>query len=89
MEQYNIYWRNEYIGRLSIDKATGRHAYEPNPEEVAKVKEETVLLTEMVNGTNGFVAPIPFFKNRLQNMKRAGLSELRCHTDHFVMKRHR
>lgn len=89
MEQYNVYWKNEYIGRLTVDQTTGQHAYEPHQDGVAKVKEETVLLIEMVDGTNGFVAPIPFLQNRLQNMKRAGLSEARCHTDYFVIKLHR
>ena len=89
VEQYNVYWKNEYIGRLIVDNTTGQHSYEPCPEGVEKVKEETVLLVEMVNGTDGFVAPIPFFQNRLQNMKRIGGEEIGYHTDYFVMKRHR
>lgn len=88
MEQYNVYWKNVYIGRLTVDNTTRQHFYEPYPEGVEKVKEKAILLVKMINGTDGFVTPIPFFQNRLYNMKRAGLEEIGYHTDYFVMKRY-
>lgn len=87
MEFYEVYWKDTYIGRLTVDGSAGKHSYEPDPEGVAKVKEDTVLLVEMVNGTSGFVKPIPFFQERLYYMKRNGFDEIRYHTDYFVIKR--
>lgn len=87
MEYYEVYWKDTYIGKLTVDNAVGKYSYEPDPEGVEKVKEETFLLVEMVKGTDGFVEPIPFFQERLYNMKRNGLDEIRYHTDYFLIKR--
>lgn len=54
---------------------------------VDTVKEKTVLIVEVERGTNGFVPPIPFFQNRIRNMKRANLEGIRYHTDHFILQR--
>lgn len=87
MELYEVYYKDIFLGILKVDTIADKYEYTPNEKSVQQVKEETWLIREMVEGTDGFVAPIPFFQSRLMNMKRNELSELRYHTDYFVIKR--
>ena len=87
MEHYEVYYRDTFLGMLTVDTAADRYAYVPCQDAVAQVKEEVALIREMVEGTAGFVPPIPFFQSRLRNMRRFGLSELHYHTDYFCIKR--
>lgn len=85
IEIYDIYYREYHIGVLMIDSATNLYRYEPNADGVAKVQKIAPLDYNMVHGTDGFVPPIPFFEERIRNMKRWGLTELNYHTDYFCI----
>lgn len=87
MEQYEVYYKDIFLGTLKVDTTADMYEYTPDMEAVQLVKEEVFLIPEMTEGTNGFVAPIPFFQNRIRNMKRSGLKKLRYHTDWFGMIR--
>ena len=87
MEIYKLSFQDTFLGTLTVDAVTGRYAFEPDPAGVEAVKDKTVLIVEVERGTNGFVPPIPFFQNRIHNMKRAGLEEIRYHTDYFILRK--
>lgn len=87
MEIYKLRFQDTFLGTLTVDTVTGKYAFEPDLAGVEAVKEKTVLTVEIEKGTNGFVPPIPFFQNRIQNMKRAHLEEIRYHTDYFVLRK--
>lgn len=87
MEIYKLHFQDTFLGTLTVDTVTGKYAFEPDLAGVEAVKEKTVLTVEIEKGTNGFVSPIPFFQNRIQNMKRAHLEEIRYHTDYFVLRK--
>lgn len=87
MEIYKLSFQDTFLGTLTVDSDTGKYAFEPDLEGVEVVKEKTVLIVEVERGTNGFVPPIPFFQNRIRNMKRAHLEEIRYHTDYFVLRK--
>ena len=89
MDIYKLSFKDTFLGTLRVDADTGKYAFEPNPAGVEAVKDETVLTVEIERGTNGFVPPIPFFQNRIMNMKRADLEEIRYHTDYFVLRKER
>lgn len=87
MEIYTLSFRDTFLGTLTVDTDTGKYAFEPDFAGVDAVKEETFLIVEIERGTNGFVPPIPFFQNRIRNMKRNNLEEIRYHTDYFVLRK--
>ena len=86
-EVYVLHYQDTFLGTLMVDTVTGRHSFEPDFSGVEAVKQETVLIVEILEGTKGFVPPIPFFQNRIWNMKRARLEEIRYHTDYFVLRK--
>lgn len=86
MDTYNLSFQDTFLGTLTVDPATGMHAFAPDFSGVNAVKEQTVLIVEVERGTDGFVPPIPFFQNRIQNMERAHLEEIRYHTDYFLLQ---
>lgn len=87
MEIYELKFKDTFLDILTVDTATGQYAFEPDFAGVDAVKEETFLIVEITKGTQGFVPPIPFFQNRIMNMKRAGLEIIRYHTDYFVLQK--
>ena len=87
MEFYKLSFQDTFLGTLTVDTVTGKYAFEPDFAGVDAVKEKTVLIVDVAKGTNGFVPPIPFFQNRICNMKRANLEEIRYHTDYFVLQK--
>ena len=87
MEFYKLSFQDTFLGTLTVDTVTGKYAFEPDFAGVDAVKEKTVLIVEVERGTNGFVPPIPFFQNRIRNMKRTHLEEIRYHTDYFILQR--
>ncbi len=84
---YQLFYREFLIGVLEVDPETNKHRFTSNMEGVKAAKEMTSLTKEMVEGTDGFVDPIPFFQNRLMNMERNGLDEINYQTDYFLLKR--
>lgn len=86
-EVYVLHYQDTCLGTLTVDTVTGQHSFEPDFSGVEAVKQETVLIVEILEGTKGFVPPIPFFQNRIQNMKRTRLEEIRYHTDYFVLRK--
>ncbi len=86
MIMYQLFYREHLIGVLEVNPEN-KHKFTPNEEGVKLAKEITSLTKEMMEGTDGFVEPIPFFQNRLMNMERNGLSEINYQTDYFLLKR--
>ncbi len=87
MEIYKLSFQDTFLDTLTVDTDTGKYSFKPDFAGVEAVKEKTVLIVEVERGTNGFVPPIPFFQNRIRNMKRANLEELRYHTDYFILRK--
>lgn len=87
MEIYSLYYKDIFLGKLTVETVTGRYAFEPDYAGVNTAKQDTVLIVEIEKGTEGFVPPIPFFQNRIRNMERARLDEIRYHTDYFVLRK--
>ena len=87
MDTYNLLFQDTFLGTLTVDPATGMHAFAPDFAGVDAVRKENVLIVEVERGTGGFVPPIPFFQNRIRNMERAQLEEIRYHTDYFLLQK--
>lgn len=87
MERYELSFKDSFLGTLMVDTTGEKYAFHPDAAGIAAAKEETVLIREIVEGTDGFVPPIPFFQSRIRNMKRVGLEELRYHTDYFILRK--
>lgn len=85
-KQYEVYYREFLIGYLIVEAEAEKHCYKPVLENVEHVKKKTSLIPEMLHGTKGYVEPIPFFQNRLMNMKRNGLKEINYQTDYFLIR---
>ena len=86
MEQYEVFYRDTLIGHLTVDTATNRYRYLPNPEGVREVEATACLLWVMKEGTDGFEEPIPFFQNRIYNMKRWNLTVVNYQTDNYTLR---
>ena len=86
IEKYTVHYKDVLIGILLVDASLNKHCYIPEPCGVEAVKDCAMLLREMKEGTVGFQDPIPFFENRLFNMKRWGLRRLNYQTDNFTLK---
>lgn len=83
--RFNVYYDDVHIGVLTVNATRTRHRYEPNFEGVAAVRDRACLLKVMETGTDGFTDTIPFFENRLYNMRRWGLHTVNYQTDKFVL----
>ena len=57
MEYYELFFRSTFLGTLTVDPATGMHAFAPDFAGVDAVRKETVLIVEVERGTGGFVPP--------------------------------
>lgn len=86
MKKYTLYYMDIFLGTLIINEQK-QYAFIPNEEGIQKVKDETVLIVEILYGTNGFVDAIPFFQNRINNMEKNKLESIRYHTDYFILKK--
>lgn len=87
IEIYELSFQDTLLGILTVDTELNKYAFEPYSPGVDEAKNETVLIVEVEKGTDGFVSPIPFFQNRIENMKRLDLEEIRYHTDYFVLRK--
>jgi len=85
LERYEVFYKLELIGILTVDTEANKYKYDPRKEGVDAVKNTACLLKVMENGT-GFDSPIPFFQNRLMNMKRCGLTQVNYQTDNFTIR---
>lgn len=34
IESYDVYWKDEYIGKLTVNTTTGNHSYVPNLSKI-------------------------------------------------------
>ena len=84
--KYEVFYTDVLIGILTVDEETDEYAYTPVYDGVKKVRDTACLLKVMENGTDGFGPSIPFFANRLMNMKRCGLHQVNYQTDNFLIK---
>ena len=87
VEIYELSFQDILLGTLTVDTVVDKYDFEPYYPGVDAVKYETVLTVEAEKGTDGFVSPIPFFQNRIQNMKRLNTDEIRYHTDYFLLRK--
>lgn len=87
IETYEVFFEDVLIGILKVDISNKKHLYEPNKNGIEKVNERACLLKVMINGTNGFEELIPFFENRLYNMRRSNLRQVNYQTDKYTVKR--
>ncbi|MBE6885155.1 MAG: hypothetical protein E7487_11205 [Ruminococcaceae bacterium] len=87
MEQYEVFYRDTFLGMLSVNTQSGQHMFRPNREGGAAVCRQTSLIREITEGTDGSVPPIPFFYNRLKEMKRWDLNEINYQTDYFLIRK--
>lgn len=85
MEYYETYYKDVFLGVLIADRELRKHKFIPDAEGVCAACGEVWLIPEISEGTPDFVSEIPFFQNRLMNMQRLGLEEIRYHTDYFVI----
>jgi len=85
MEKYEVYYKDTLIGWLQVNPTVNQYRYDPEPTGTAAVKNRACLLRVMENGSEGWAEPIPFFQNRLYNMKRNGLKVVNYQTDYFTM----
>ena len=85
MEQYAVYYRDIRIGTLRVEG--GKHWYLPCEAGVRAAEKHTFLTKEMREGTPGFEEPIPFFQNRLYQMKRWNMTEMNYATDYFLIRK--
>ena len=86
MERYELFYKEVYLGRLTVNEA-GLHRFEPEEEGIKAVKDRAPLMRELERGTEGFVSPIPFFQSRLRQMRRWGLNEINYQTDWFLLRK--
>ncbi len=86
IERYEFFYRDILIGVLEVDPVTKKHNYIPDADGVKEASDRACLLRVMKEGTGDFVEPIPFFDNRLRNMKRFGLHEMNYQTDYFTLR---
>ena len=84
--KYEVFYTDVLIGILTVDEDSDQYAYSPVSEGVSRVREKACLLKVMENGTDGFVPSIPFFANRLMNMKRWNLHQVNYQTDKFLIR---
>ena len=87
VRKYEVYYKDDLIGILEVELETRKHKFIPNAQGVEKTKEKACHIVEILNGTEGFVNPIPFFENRLINGERLGLTVINYQTDNYVIKR--
>lgn len=86
IERYELFYRDILIGTLEVDTITKKHNYIPDADGVIAANDRACLLRVMKEGTGNFTEPIPFFDNRLRNMKRNGLHEINYQTDFFTLR---
>lgn len=84
--RYRIFYKEIEIGMLEISADGNQHKYTPNPDGIVLVKDDAPLTSKMMEGTNGWEEPIPFFKNRIEDAKRFfHENNITKHTDNIHM----
>lgn len=83
MIKYEILYKQTKIGVLEVNEQ-GQHKYTPDLNGIENVKNEVSLSHYMLEKTD-WKAPIPFFKNRIENAKRFPKVKIGYHTDNFRM----
>ena len=86
--KYKVSYKDIEIGTLEVNEE-GQHKYTPNQEGIEKIKDQTVLLHEMLEPDEDFGDPIPFFQNRLRNnekFRNRKSKEINSHTDKYSLK---
>lgn len=81
--KYSVFYKDTKIGTLYINEKE-EYKYVPELEVVEKIKKEVSLIHEMCEKTH--CNEIPFFKNRIEDAKKAGKTDvITRQTDFFVM----
>ncbi|MDD5791230.1 MAG: hypothetical protein PUD22_01415 [Erysipelotrichaceae bacterium] len=84
MDRYGFYYKDIFLGTLLVND-NGCHSFIKDGKGIKQAMEETVLPIEVSRGTDGFTKPIPFFVERIYYMNKFKLTEIRLHTDYFVL----
>lgn len=83
MTNYEVYWKDQCIGVLTVDGA--HHKYVPNVEIIEKLKGEAFIVAEAMNEHEG--RPIPFFKQMIDNCSRFEGREVAYHNNNYCLKK--
>lgn len=86
MEQYELYYRDILLGYLDVDDG-GSHCYRACKDGVEAVRDRAPLPPVLEKGTDGYVAPMPFFYTRIGHMKQWNLNQINYQTDSFLLRR--
>ena len=86
MEHYEFYYKDVLLGNLDVNDA-GEHRYTACSEGVEAIRNTVPLMPLLEHGTDGYVAPIPFFYTRIGHMKQWKLTEINYQTDWFLLRK--
>ena len=83
--KYTVYYKETVIGILEIN-GEGKHKYTPDDDGIEAVKNETLLMHELLEKSD-WRSPIPFFRTSIEDAKRFSQEkDIRSHTNHFRMR---
>ncbi len=82
MIEYNVFWKEYFIGKLFINEEK-KCLFEENKEEIEKATSEGMLYYLLPKNTSGFTN-IPFFENRIK-ANHQNLDVIKYNTDGFEL----
>ena len=85
MRKYEVYYDNVFIGLLEINDEE-KYKFTKDDKGILETKDRACHIKEILNGTEDFVDPIPFFLNRVRNGERLGIKVINYQTDKYVLK---
>jgi len=84
MERYNLFWKDVWIGVLSV--RDGSHKYQAKEEAINSLKG-TVPFDPILMESRDWGEPIPFFKSRLECAEKFPNLEIGFHTDSYRLEK--
>lgn len=85
MEIYNVFWKDIWIGVLSV-KEDGLYKYQAKEEEINRLKD-TVPFDPILMESKDWGEAIPFFKSRLECAEKFPDLEIGFPTDSYRLKK--
>ena len=86
MKRYELYLKEVLIGILEVDTVNQKHRYTPTHPQIKEIAKTYPLDRVHIDGSNGWVKPIPFFYTRIQQMERWNLTQISYQTDRVLLK---
>lgn len=81
MKEYNVFWKEELIGKLYVDG--DMHKYEANVAKISALKSEP--MNPVLKNSRGWGDAIPYFKIRLDANERFENLEIGFQTDFMTL----